>query len=47
MNELQLFNFEGNKLRGLLIDEAPYFVAKDATQVLGYKHTTQDRKSVV
>ena len=41
MNELQLFNFEGNKLRGLLIDEAPYFVAKDATQVLGYKNTTQ------
>ena len=37
MNNLQLFNFEGNKLRSLLIDETPYFVAKDATQVLGYK----------
>ena len=41
MNELQLFNFEGNKLRSLLIDEVPYFVAKDATRVLGYKNTTQ------
>lgn len=37
MNELQLFNFEGNKLRSLLIDEVPYFVAKDATRVLGYQ----------
>lgn len=41
MNELQLFNFEGNEVRSLLIDEVPYFVAKDATRVLGYKNTTQ------
>lgn len=41
MNELQLFNFEGNKLRSILVDEVPYFVAKDATKVLGYKNTTQ------
>lgn len=41
MDNLQLFNFEGNKLRSLLIDEVPYFVAKDATRVLGYKNTTQ------
>ena len=40
-NEINIFNFEGNKLRSLLIDEVPYFVAKDATQVLGYKNTTQ------
>ena len=37
MDNLQLFDFEGNKLRSLLIDEAPYFVAKDATRVLGYQ----------
>lgn len=37
MDNLQLFNFEGNKLRSLLIDEVPYFVAKDATRVLGYQ----------
>ena len=41
MDNLQLFNFEGNKLRSLLIDEVPYFVAKDATRVLGYKNITQ------
>lgn len=41
MNNLQLFNFEGNKLRSVLIDEVPYFVAKDATKTLGYKNTTQ------
>lgn len=40
-NEINIFNFGGNKLRSLLIDEVPYFVAKDATQVLGYKNTTQ------
>ena len=40
-NEINIFNFEGSKLRSLLIDEVPYFVAKDATQVLGYKNTTQ------
>lgn len=40
-NEINIFNFEGNKLRSLLIDEVPYFVAKDTTQVLGYKNTTQ------
>lgn len=37
MDNLQLFNFEGNKLRSLMIDEVPYFVAKDATRVLGYQ----------
>lgn len=41
MNDLQLFDFEGNKLRSILVDEVPYFVAKDATKVLGYKNTTQ------
>ena len=40
-NEINIFNFEENKLRSLLIDEVPYFVAKDAAQVLGYKNTTQ------
>ena len=47
MDNLQLFNFEGNKLRSLLIDEVPYFVAKDATRVLGYRDYGDARKKHV
>lgn len=39
MNELQLFNFNGQEVRTLLIDEEPYFVGKDVASVLGYKKT--------
>lgn len=35
-NCLQLFNFEGNNVRTLEIDEEVYFVGKDVAKVLGY-----------
>ncbi len=36
MNDLELFNFEGNNVRTLEIDEEAYFVGKDVAKVLGY-----------
>lgn len=41
MNNLQLFNFEGNKVRTLKIDDEPYFVGKDVAEILGYSDTNQ------
>lgn len=35
-NELQLFNFEGQKVRTLTIEDQPYFVGKDVAVILGY-----------
>ena len=55
MNELQLFNFENNQVRTLLINDEPWFVGKDVAQILGYsnprdalsKHVDEeDKKSV-
>ncbi|MDB8860138.1 phage antirepressor [Pediococcus acidilactici] len=40
MNELQKFNFEGNQVRTLLIDQKPYFVGKDIAEVLGYSDSS-------
>lgn len=39
MNELQNFNFEGNEVRTVLINDEPYFVGKDIADVLGYLNT--------
>lgn len=39
MSELQIFNFNGENIRTLTIDEEPYFVGKDVAVVLGYKNT--------
>lgn len=39
MNEIQNFNFEGNKVRTVLINDEPYFVGKDIADVLGYSNT--------
>lgn len=36
MNELQLFNFESNQVRTLLINDEPWFVGKDVAEILGY-----------
>lgn len=56
MDELQNFNFEGNKVRTFLINKEPYFVGKDVTDILGYsnnrdalvKHVDdEDKDSVV
>lgn len=38
MNEIQEFNFQGNSLRALLIDNEPFFVGKDAAKAIGYKN---------
>ncbi|MFC6170487.1 phage antirepressor KilAC domain-containing protein [Loigolactobacillus jiayinensis] len=39
MDELQNFNFEGNYVRTVIIDNEPYFVGKDVAEILGYKRT--------
>lgn len=53
-NNLQIFNFEGNQVRALEINDEPYFVGKDAAEILGYKnpqkalrdHVDQEDKGV-
>ena len=56
MKDLQLFNFNGNQVRTVLIDNEPYFVGKDVAKILGYANTrdalskhvdTEDKNSVV
>lgn len=39
MSNLQLFNFEGNRVRTLKINDEPYFVGKDVASILGYSNT--------
>lgn len=36
MEEVQVFNFESNEVRTLLINNEPWFVGKDVAEVLGY-----------
>ncbi len=36
MEELQIFSFEENDVRTVLVDEEPYFIGKDVAEVLGY-----------
>lgn len=47
MNELQLFNFEGNKVRTLKVKDEPYFVGKDVADILGYSNTRKALKDHV
>lgn len=35
MNELQLFNYEGQELRTVLLDDVTWWVAKDVCKILG------------
>ncbi|WP_305751861.1 phage antirepressor [Mammaliicoccus sciuri] len=44
MNELQIFNFESNEVRTVVVNEEPYFVGKDVAKVLGYKNTREALK---
>ena len=39
MQDLQIFNFDNQKVRTMTIDEEPYFVGKDVATILGYKKT--------
>lgn len=38
MNNIQLFNFEGKDVRVVMVNDEPYFVAKDVADVLGIKN---------
>lgn len=44
MNELQIFNFDSNEVRTVVVNEKPYFVGKDVAKVLGYKNTREALK---
>ncbi|MDT0753972.1 BRO-N domain-containing protein [Mammaliicoccus sciuri] len=44
MNELQIFNFDSNEVRTVIVNEEPYFVGKDVAKVLGYKNTREALK---
>ena len=37
MNTPQIFNFEQNKVRTVLVNDEPYFVGKDVAEILGYE----------
>lgn len=39
MNQLKIFNFEEQEVRTQLINDEPWFVAKDIADVLGYSET--------
>lgn len=45
MNEI--FNFKGQEVRTVTIDNEPYFVGKDVASVLGYTNSRQALKSHV
>ena len=47
MNEITPFNFEGNQVRTVLIDNEPYFVGKDAALAIGYKDSKNALKDHV
>ncbi|EAF1189798.1 phage repressor protein/antirepressor Ant [Listeria monocytogenes] len=38
MSNLQIFNFEGNEVRTVFIENEPHFVGKDVAQTLGYSN---------
>ncbi|HIW72669.1 MAG TPA: phage antirepressor KilAC domain-containing protein [Candidatus Levilactobacillus faecigallinarum] len=42
MNQVTLFNFEGKRVRTILVNNIPYFVGKDVADVLGYKNGSRD-----
>ena len=39
-NKLQLFDFEGNEVRTLEVNDEPWFVATDVTRILNLSNTT-------
>ncbi|WP_413525917.1 BRO family protein [Latilactobacillus curvatus] len=41
MNDLQLFNFKGNQVRTVLIEDEPCFIGKDVADILGYSRTAK------
>ena len=55
MNNLEVFNFESKEVRTLLIDNEPWFIGKEVTEIVGYsntrdainKHVDEDDKTVI
>lgn len=55
MNNLTVFNFENKEVRTLLIDNEPWFIGKEVTEILGYsnprdalsKHVDDEDKNTV
>ena len=55
MNNLKVFNFESKEVRTLLIDNEPWFIGKEVTEILGYsntrdainKHVDEEDKTVI
>ena len=41
MNNLQEFNFKGNNVRTVQVDNGPYFVGKDVASILNYMNTAK------
>lgn len=41
MNDLQLFNFKGNEVRTMSINQEPFFIGKDVAEVLNYRNTSK------
>lgn len=42
MNEPQLFDFHGQQVRTVLVDNQPMFVGKDVVNILGYQNGSRD-----
>ena len=40
MSNITPYNFEGANVRAMEIDSEPWFVAKDATEALGYANSS-------
>lgn len=47
MNTPQVFNFEKNEVRTIVVNDEPYFVGKDVAEILGYKNTSKTLKDHV
>ncbi len=41
MNQLQIFSFEQNEVRTILVNNEPFFVGKDVAETLGYSNTAK------
>ena len=42
MSELQIFNFDNKQVRTVSVNDEPYFVGKDAADILGYRNGSRD-----
>ena len=42
VTDLDIFRFEKNDVRAMVIDGEPWFVGKDLTNILGYTHGARD-----